>query len=298
MKQQLDELRTLIARHTAGRYRQTRLPGVVVMESHAPTEPLTAVTQPAFALVVQGVKRTVLADQTFEYGPGQYVVISLDLPVTGHVVRAATDQPFLGMGLFLDPAAIAALLLDAPTAPRTDAAGIAVSDATDDLLDPVVRLLRLLDRPEDIPVLAAPIEREILWRLINGAQGATIRQIGLADSRLSQVARAIRRIRTGYADPMRIEDLAKIAGMSVTSFHRHFRAVTAMSPLQFQKQIRLQEARTRLLTDSHDIAAVGRAVGYDSPTQFNREYRRLFGAPPGRDAARLQALPPVDATMV
>ncbi len=298
MEQQLDELRTLIARHAAGRYRQTRLPGVVVMESHAPTEPLTAVTQPSFALVVQGVKRTILADRTFDYGPGQYVVISLDLPVTGHVLRAAPDQPFLGMGLFLDPAAIAALLLDAPTAARTDAAGVAVSDATEDLLDPVVRLLRLLDRPEDIPVLAAPLEREILWRLVNGAQGATIRQIGLADSRLSQVARAIRRIRTGYADPMRIEDLAKIAGMSVTSFHRHFRAVTAMSPLQFQKQIRLQEARTRLLADSHDVAAVGRAVGYDSPTQFNREYRRLFGAPPGRDAARLQALPPLDATMV
>jgi AraC-like DNA-binding protein len=295
---QLAELRTLIARHAAGRYRQTRIPGLLVMESHAPTEPLTAVTQPSFALVAQGAKRTSLADQTFEYGPGQYVVISLDLPVTGHVVRAAPDRPFLGMGLTLDPARIAALLLDAPTAARADAAGIAVSDATDDLLDPIVRLLRLLDRPEDIPVLAAPIEREILWRLINGAQGATIRQIGLADSRLAQIARSIRRIRTDYAEPLPIVELAKTAGMSVTSFHRHFRAVTAMSPLQFQKQIRLQEARTRLIADSHDIAAVGQAVGYESPTQFNREYRRLFGAPPGRDAARLQALPPLDPAMV
>jgi AraC-like DNA-binding protein len=295
---QLAELRALIARHAAGRYRQTRIPGLLVMESHAPTEPLTAVTQPSFALVVQGAKRTSLADQTFEYGPGQYVVISLDLPVTGHVVRAAADRPFLGMGLTLDPARIAALLLDAPTAARADAAGIAVSDATDDLLDPIVRLLRLLDRPEDIPVLAAPIEREILWRLINGAQGATIRQIGLADSRLAQIARSIRRIRTDYAESLPIVELAKTAGMSVTSFHRHFRAVTAMSPLQFQKQIRLQEARTRLIADSHDIAAVGQAVGYESPTQFNREYRRLFGAPPGRDAARLQALPPLDPAMV
>ncbi|HEV7712792.1 MAG TPA: AraC family transcriptional regulator [Asanoa sp.] len=295
---QLAELRTLIARHAAGHYRQTRIPGLLVMESHAPTEPLTAVTQPSFALVAQGAKRTSLADQTFEYGPGQYVVISLDLPVTGHVVRAAPDRPFLGMGLTLDPARIAALLLDAPTAARADAAGIAVSDATDDLLDPIVRLLRLLDRPEDIPVLAAPIEREILWRLINGAQGATIRQIGLADSRLAQIARSIRRIRTDYAEPLPIVELAKTAGMSVTSFHRHFRAVTAMSPLQFQKQIRLQEARTRLIADSHDIAAVGQAVGYESPTQFNREYRRLFGAPPGRDAARLQALPPLDPAMV
>jgi AraC-like DNA-binding protein len=268
------------------------------MESHAPTEPLSAVAQPSFAIVAEGMKRTILAGQTFDYGPGQYVVISLDLPVTGHVLRAGPDRPFLGMGLTLDPATIAALLLDAPTAARTDAAGIAVSDATDDLLGPVVRLLRLLDRPEDIPVLAAPIEREILWRLVNGPQGATIRQIGLADSHLSQVARAIRRIRTGYAEPLRIEDLAKIAGMSVTSFHRHFRAITAMSPLQFLKQIRLQEARTRLIVDSRDVAAVGYAVGYDSPSQFSREYRRLFGAPPGRDAARLQSLPPMDPTMV
>ncbi|WP_203921298.1 AraC family transcriptional regulator [Rugosimonospora africana] len=295
---QLGELRALIARHAAGRYLQTRLPGVVIMESHAPTEPLSAVARPSFAIVAQGVKRTVLAEQIFDYGPGQFAVISLDLPVTGHVLRAGPDRPFLGMGLTLSPAAIATLLLDAPTAARTDAAGIAVSDATSDLLDPIIRLLHLLDRPEDIPVLAGAIEREILWRLINGEQGATIRQIGLADSRLSQISRAIRRIRAGYAEPLRIEDLAKVAGMSVTSFHRHFRAVTAMSPLQFQKRIRLQEARTRLITDSHDVAAVGYAVGYDSPSQFSREYRRLFGAPPGRDASRLQALPPPDPTMV
>jgi AraC-like DNA-binding protein len=294
----LDELRTLIARHATGRYRETRLSGVVVMESHAPTEPLTAVARPSFAIVAQGTKRTVLAEEIFDYGPGQYAVISLALPVTGHILRASQDRPFLGMGLALDPAAIAALLLEAPTDVRTDASGVAVSDATDDLLDPVVRLLRLLDRPEDIPVLATPIKREIFWRLVNGAQGATIRQIGLADSRLSRIARAIRHIRTGYAEPLHIEDLAKTAGMSVTSFYRHFRAVTTMSPLQFQKQIRLQEARTRLIADSRDVAAVGRMVGYDSPTQFSREYRRLFGTPPGRDAARLQALPPMDPTMV
>jgi AraC-like DNA-binding protein len=294
---QLDELRALITRHAAGRYRQTRLPGVVVMESHTPTEPLSAVAEPSLAIVAQGVKRTALGDQIFDYGPGQYLVISLDLPVTGHVLRAGPDRPFLGMGLTLSPAAIAALLLDAPATARADAAGIAISDATSDLLDPIIRLLRLLDRPEDIPVLAGTIEREILWRLITGEQGATIRQIGLADSHLSQIARAIRRIRTGYAEPLRIEELARVAGMSVTSFHRHFRAVTAMSPLQFQKRIRLQEARTRLISDFQDVAAVGQAVGYDSPSQFSREYRRLFGAPPGRDAARLQALPPPNPTM-
>jgi AraC-like DNA-binding protein len=295
---QLDELRALIGRHAGGNYLQTRLPGVLVMESHAPTEPLSAVAQPSFAIVAQGVKRTILADQIFDYGPGQYAVISLDLPVTGHVLRAGPDRPFLGMGLSLSPASLATLLLDAPAAARADPAAIAVSDATADLLDPIVRLLRLLDRPQDIPVLAATIEREILWRLVTGTQGATIRQIGLADSRLSQIARAIRRIRAGYAQPLRTEELARVAGMSVTSFHRHFRAVTSMSPLQFQKRIRLQEARTLLISDSDDVAAVGYSVGYDSPSQFSREYRRLFGAPPGQDATRLQALPPTNPTMV
>jgi AraC-like DNA-binding protein len=296
--ERLDEFRALIARHAGGGYRRTRLPGVVVMESRAPTEPLTAVAQPSFAIVAQGVKRTVLADRVFDYGPGQYVVISLDLPVTGHVLRAGPDRPFLGMGLALNPATIATLLLDAPSAARAGATGVAVSDAADDLLDPILRLLRLLERPADIPVLSATIEREILWRLLNGDQGATIRQIGLADSHLSQIARAIRRIRAGYAESLPIAELAKIAGMSVTSFHRHFRAVTAMSPLQFQKQIRLQEARTRLIVDPHDVAAVGYAVGYDSPSQFSREYRRLFGTPPGRDAARLQSLAPRDPSMI
>lgn len=295
---QLDELRALISRHAGGRYVQTRLPGVMIMESHAPTEPLAAVAQPSFAIVAQGVKRTALADQIFDYGPGQYLVIPLDLPVTGHVLRAAPDRPFLGMGLTLSPAAVAALLLDAPVTARAASVGITVSDANEDLLDPIIRLLRLLDRPEDIPVLAGPIQREILWRLVTGEQGATIRQIGLADSHLSQIAKAIRRIRADYAQPLRVEDLARLTGMSVTSFHRHFRACTAMSPLQFQKRIRLQEARTRLISDSRDVAAVGHAVGYDSPSQFSREYSRLFGAPPGRDAVRLQSLPPADSPII
>jgi transcriptional regulator GlxA family with amidase domain len=142
-----------------------------------------------------------------------------------------------------------------------------------------------VDRPDDVPVLGPAIEREILWRLINSDQGATVRQIGLVDSRISQVARAIRWIRTRYAESLRIEDLAQLAGMSVTSFHRHFRSVTSMTPIQYQKQIRLQEARARLLANRKDVAAVGFAVGYDSPSQFSREYRRQFGAPPGKHAA-------------
>jgi transcriptional regulator GlxA family with amidase domain len=158
----------------------------------------------------------------------------------------------------------------------------------------MTRLLRLLDTPRDVPVLRPLIEREILWRLLSGPQAGRVRQIGLADSRLTQVSHAIRHIRQHYARAISVEELAALAAMSLSSFHRHFRAVTAMTPIQFQKQIRLQEARSRLLADADDVAAVGYAVGYDSPSQFSREYSRMFGAPPGRDVARLRLVAPLE----
>ena len=152
-----------------------------------------------------------------------------------------------------------------------------------------MRLLRLLDRPRDATVLAPLIEREIVWRLLGGEQGSVVRQLGLADSSLSHIARAVRWIRDHYSQPFRVDDVARVAGMSVSAFYRNFQAVTAMSPIQFQKQIRLQEARLMLATHPHDITGVGHRVGYDSPSQFSREYRRRFGAPPSQDAARLRA---------
>ena len=166
-----------------------------------------------------------------------------------------------------------------------------------DLLDAAARMLRLLDRPADAPVLAPLIEQEILWRVLSGPLGDALRQIGLADSDLSHVSRAIAWIRDNYAEPMRIDDLARLSGMSASAFHRHFRAVTAMSPLQFQKRIRLQHARSLLVAHPGDIAGVGHLVGYDSPSQFNREYRRLFGAPPGHDAERLRTEMPMAASL-
>jgi AraC-like DNA-binding protein len=263
---------------------------VTIKASTTPTEPMPGVTHPVLALVAQGTKRTVLADQVLTYGAGEYLIASVELPVTAHVVKA----PYLVVGLVLRPELIASLLLNAGAtrmSPRTGPPGLAVSRVTAELLDPIVRLLRLLDRPADLPVLAAAAEREIVWRLLNGAQGAMVRQIGLADSRLAQIGRAIRWIRQHYADLFRVEDAASVAGMSPTSFHRHFRAVTTMSPIQFQKQIRLQEARVRLIAEPHDVAAVGFAVGYESASQFSREYRRMFGLPPGEDARRLQDVP-------
>lgn len=159
----------------------------------------------------------------------------------------------------------------------------------DELIDAVARLARLLERPGDAAVLGPMIRREIVWRLMNGERGAMVRQIGAASGRLAQITRAIRWIRDHYAEPMRVGALAGLAGMSETSLHRHFRAVTAMSPLQYQKLVRLQEARTLLLTRGRDVAGVGFEVGYDSPSQFSREYSRLFGRPPGRDLERLRA---------
>jgi transcriptional regulator GlxA family with amidase domain len=163
-----------------------------------------------------------------------------------------------------------------------------VSEASPALLDAVCRLLALLDTPGDAAALAAGVEREVLWRLITGPQGATVRQIGLADSRLALLGRAIRWIRSHYDQTLRVEELAELANMSASSFHRHFRAVTSMTPIQFQKQLRLYQARTRLLTDPSDVAGVGFAVGYDSPSQFSREYRRLFGVPPSQDVVALR----------
>ncbi len=292
--QELAEIRTLIARHAIPGNPGTVLPGLRLRTSDTPTTPVAGFYEPAFSLVAQGAKQTVLGERSYRYQAGQYLVVSIDLPIASQVTRASPEEPYLACSMILKPALIATLLLDSADSRRDTAstAGLAVSEAPPELLDSMLRLLRLLERPDDAAVLGPLLEREILWRLLRGEQGRLVRQIGLADSRLSQIARAVQWIRTHYAEALRIEYLAEVAGMSASSFHRHFRAVTAMSPLQYQKQIRLQEARTRLLASAQNAAAVGFAVGYDSPSQFSREYSRLFGAPPGRDIARLRADPP------
>jgi AraC-like DNA-binding protein len=265
------DLRRLIGRFAGREHALQALPGVMVVASSVPTPPFAHVAEATFALVAQGAKRVVLGDKVFDYAAGQYLVVSVHLPVSAHIVRASAKEPFLGFGLALQADAIASLLLEASAVPKTqgEPPGIAVSELTNDLLDPVVRLLRPLDRPADIPVLASTIKREILWRLINEGQGAMVRQLGLADSRMAQISRAIKWIRCHYAEAVRIDDLADVASMSVTSLHRHFLALTSLSPMQYQKRIRLPEARSRLLSRSEDVAAVGFSVGYESPSQFS-----------------------------
>jgi AraC-like DNA-binding protein len=294
----LAELRELIVRH-ARPDETTAIEGVLLSAAERPGEPRASTSGTVTAVIAQGAKRLAIGERVYEYGPGQYLVASVDLPITGHYTRASTEEPALGFGLILRPSAIASLLLerDGPAASRPPRrprpgpapAGIGVAAASPELLDAVVRMVRLLDTPGDRDMLAPLIEREILWRLINGPLGEGVRQAGLADSSLTHVSRAVRWISEHYSKPFRVADLARSCGMSTSAFHRNFHAVTALSPIQFQKQIRLQKSRLLLLTGADDVATVGYRVGYDSTSQFSREYRRQFGLPPGRDAARLRA---------
>lgn len=257
-----------------------------------PAIPEYSLTAPLLVFMAQGGKHLMLGDRAYEYRAGQCLVVTANLPVTGHWIDTTEANPALALALALRPSDIAALLLEtaAERRPRTatDTSAMATGEASVELLDAIARMLRLLDEPSDAAVLAPLVEKEILWRFLTGPQGDTLRQIGLADSDLTRVSRAIGWIRDNYAEPMRVDDLASLSGMSASAFHRNFRAVTAMSPLQFQKRIRLQQARSLLLAHPRDVAGIGHLVGYDSPSQFTREYRRLFGAPPGQDAARLR----------
>jgi len=264
----LDELRCLLARHARPDLK-TGIDDVLIFRADRPYPPTPAIYSRVLAVIAQGTKGLALGDRVYRYGAGQYLIASVDLPVSGHFIEASPEHPGLGVGLNLDPAA--------------------VSTASAEILDAVVRLVRLLDRPRDIPVLAPLVKREILWRLVTGEQGAMVRQLGLPDSSLSHIARAVRWIRDNYMESFLVEEVARQAGMSVSAFHRNFQAVTAMSPIQFQKQIRLQQARLQLAADAGDVAAVSRRVGYGSLSQFSREYRRQFGAPPSQDATRLRA---------
>jgi AraC-like DNA-binding protein len=295
---QLSELRALIARH-AERGETTAIDGVLVSAATGPTEPMASTSGTVMALIARGAKRLAIGDRVYDYRAGQYLVASIDLPITGHYSQATPAEPALGFGLVLRPAAIASLLLDAPVPASTavprrvrSAApppALGVADASPELVDAVIRMLSLLDSPGDRHLLAPMIEREILWRLVTGPLGETVRQIGLADSSLTHISRAVHWITDHYSESFLVEDLARSCGMSTSAFHRNFHAVTALSPIQFQKQIRLQKSRLLLLTGADDVATVGYRVGYDSTSQFSREYRRQFGLPPGRDAAHLRA---------
>jgi AraC-like DNA-binding protein len=288
----LDALRHLTSRHARNSHGPTVIDGLTITATDAPTSPRAGIAEPSMGLVIQGGKRTVSGDRVLDYAAGEFLIAQLDLPVVGQVTAASAGCPFLGIGIRIDPPEIAAMLLEAGAglngAPAR-ATGITVASAGEPLLDALAHLAGLLDTPQDARILAPLYRREVLWRLLTGPQGAVVRQIGLADGNLAPITRAVRWIRDHHDDTIRIEQLAALARMSESTFHRHFRAVTRMTPIQYQKAIRLQEARLALVSGGRDVAEVAHAVGYDSASQFSREYRRLFGTPPGRDAQRIRA---------
>lgn len=296
---QVEELARLIARFApSDGVHQTAIPRLKVVRLSQPSEPMHGLHEPALCIIAQGAKQVILGDRIYRYDAAHCLVVSLDLPVIGQVIEATPDEPYLCVKLELDPAAIGALMLEAPPLAETEpssGSGLTISPMTPALRDAVIRLTGLLETPADIAVLAPLVEREILYRLLTGDQAARLRQIAVAESKLQQVNRAIGWIKRNYRKPFSVEVVAAEARMSPSALHQHFKAVTAMSPLQYQKQLRLQEARRLILAKAHDAASAGFQVGYESPSQFSREYSRLFGAPPLRDVARLRGASAADA---
>jgi AraC-like DNA-binding protein len=292
----LAEMAALITRFTAAGDgpQETAVRGLAVYRATAPTARHHGVQNPCICVIAQGTKRVMLGDEVYLYDRARYLAASVDLPVSGQVIEASAEKPYLSLKLDVDPREIAALLLESPAASGSGSApmrGLFISTSDADLVEAFVRLLRLVDTPEDIAVLEGVVRREILYRVLKGEQGHRLRQIANASGHSTRVAKSIDWLRRNFTQPLRIEELAAQANMSASSFHEHFRAMTAMSPLQFQKQLRLQEARQILLAESLDAATAGHRVGYESPSQFSREYSRLFGAPPATDMRRLRGAP-------
>ncbi|WP_296947816.1 AraC family transcriptional regulator [uncultured Massilia sp.] len=289
----LARLADIIARHAPGDgAHDTILPGVSLLRASAPTMPMPVVYEPTLCLVAQGRKQAVLGTTAYVYDAANYLVASVDLPVMGSVVQASAEAPYLCLRLNLDMAALGDLALRHPAAgpePAADGPGLALNRTTPELLDAAVRLAALLDAPADAGALAPLVVREILYRLLTGPGNHVVRQMAQANSRLNAIARAIVWLRAHYADACRIDDMADVAGMSRSTFHAHFKAVTSMSPLEFRTQLRMQEARRLMVAAGMDAASAGYRVGYESPSQFSRDYARLFGAPPAKDASRLRA---------
>ncbi|XRG80504.1 AraC family transcriptional regulator [Rossellomorea sp. GAMAL-10_SWC] len=256
------------------------------------TDPKYRVYKPSLCIVVSGVKELLLGNERFKYGPGNYLVASVDLPVTGQVIEATPNAPYLALKIEFNPSQILEILTDTefPTNSMKNAKrAIFVNELEGSILEAVIRLVRLVDSAEDIPILAPIFIKEILYRVLRGQNGSILQQIAIEGSTTNRISEVIEQIKANFYKSLRIEELAEIANMSVSSLHRHFKDVTAMSPLQFQKHLRLQEARLLLLSESSDAADVTFRVGYESPSQFSREYSRLFGFPPKEDLKRMRS---------
>ncbi|MEK3862098.1 AraC family transcriptional regulator [Paenibacillus sp. FSL H7-0716] len=287
-----EELARLIEHHSSqdGVY-ETAIPSLFVIRNSNVTEPVYRVYKPSLCFIAQGTKEILLAKERFEYGPANYLISSMNLPVIGQIIKASPNAPYLSFKLEFTQSQILKVLNDSEfkLAPKENAKrAMYVGQIELSLLDAILRLVRLLDDPQDIPFLAPIYTDEILYRLLQGPYGVTLAQIAMEGSSTYRIREAIEQIIENCDKPLRIEELAETASMSISSFHRHFKEVTAMSPIQFQKHLRLQEARRLLLSESADAADVAFRVGYESASQFSREYSRMFGSPPRADIKRLK----------
>lgn len=288
MDKAIAELRSIVMR-AQDKWTATGLPRIAMVRAEACAD---QVYQPMLHLVLQGEKTLSIGDEVSRYPAGRYFLVPVDVPATGQIHRAAEEQPYLAVSLTLDPAVISTLLGNDDNAARSysDSSFEAVR-APAEMIDAWLRMMRLMDRPHEAAVLAPMIEREILFRVLQGPLSGILRDIARPDGRMAQIRRASQWIREHYTEPFRVEPLAVMSDMSVAAFYRHFKSVTAMTPIQYQKRLRLLRARWLLLFDTLDATTIAYTVGYESASQFSREYARLFGLPPGQDAARFKSPP-------
>jgi AraC-like DNA-binding protein len=294
-----DELVELIARAVREDGKVEPLKGLYLNRSSSPMESIHTVSDPSFCVIAQGSKEVFLGNERYQYDPYHYLLVTAELPLVGHVLDASKERPYLSLRLELDPTLVGSVMVEVGDGVFSDTGhpssqnhaevrAINVSSLDAGLLDAAVRLLRLLDTPTEASFLAPLITREIVYRLWRGEQGDRLRYIAALNGYTPHIVKAIERLRKDFDQQLRIDSIARELGMSVSGFHHHFKAVTAMSPLQFQKQIRLQEARRLMLGEGLDAASVAYRVGYDDASHFSREYKRLFGLPPMRDVERLR----------
>ncbi|APZ41980.1 AraC family transcriptional regulator [Acidihalobacter ferrooxydans] len=295
IEQDLADLKDRVAQLTQdGEQAPSAIPALSLYRKSGPTEPVGGLYEPSICMVLQGAKRVMLGRDVYVYDAQRYLITSTHLPTDFQIIEASPQRPYLGLKLVLDLREVSQLMVDSRLpAPRSrkSGRGMAIGVTTAPLIQSFVRLLSLLDAPQDLPILAPLIQREITYRLLVGDQGMRLRHIASMGSQSHQIARSIEWLKEHFRQPLRIESLSRQFDMSPSTFHNHFRAMTAMSPLQYQKWLRLHEARRLMLAEDQDASTAAFNVGYESPSQFSREYSRLFGAPPLRDIVRLRNLP-------
>lgn len=285
---QRQELAAMIDRYSEkDTVSQTIIPKLSLMKSETKRVKASTVYMPSLCLIVQGKKEIFLDYELYTYSPSEYLAVSVELPVVGQITEASKEKPYLGLSIELDPLAISEMLVHAPEHGATSR-GLFVGKTDEGLADCILRLVRLLESPADVPFMSHLIFKEFYYRLLKSPHGWNLAQLAMTGSSMQRIAKVIKVLKTDFARNMRIEEMAEIANMSQSSFHHHFKEVTAMSPLQFQKRLRLTEARRIMLAEQADAASTAFRVGYESPSQFSREYSRMFGAPPLSDISNLR----------